>query len=181
MTSLAYYLDYTKAIKNNTKVFEVDNTNFFDSEKTSKPVSLDFDHDGIKDEVAYFSTNGDRTFLKVAKMAADGSIVSVKNGWDSTGYPLELFSDRIVSGDFNNDGYFDDIAVMSDYGGGETRIHVFEGTGSGFVYSNEAQGWWKETGYYANLVGDRIVSGDFDGDGKHNDIAVFIDIILIIQ
>jgi hypothetical protein len=46
MASLAYYLDYTKAIKNNTKVFEIDNTNFFDSEKTLKPVSLDFDHNG---------------------------------------------------------------------------------------------------------------------------------------
>ncbi|HCN48380.1 MAG TPA: hypothetical protein DIT10_04680 [Chryseobacterium sp.] len=173
MASLAYYLDYTKAIKNNTKVFEIDNTNFFDSEKTSKPVSLDFDHNGIKDEVAYFSTNGDKTFLNVAKMAPDGSISSVKSVWESTGYPLELFSDRIVSGDFNRDGYFDDIAVMCDYGGGETRIHVFEGTGSGFVYSNQSQGWWKETGYYANLVGDRMVSGDFDGNGKHNDIAVF--------
>ncbi|MEE6130092.1 T9SS type A sorting domain-containing protein [Chryseobacterium arthrosphaerae] len=175
MTSLAYYLDYTKAIKNNTKVFEVDNTNFFDSEKTSKPVSLDFDHDGVRDEVAYFSTNGDKTFLNVAKMAPDGSISSVKNVWGSAGYPLELFSDRIVSGDFNGDGYFDDIAVMYDYGGGETRIHVFEGTGSGFIYSNEAQGWWKETGYYANLIGDRMVSGDFDNNNIHNDIAVMYD------
>ncbi|KAB1228997.1 T9SS type A sorting domain-containing protein [Chryseobacterium viscerum] len=173
MPSLAYYLDYTKAINNNTKVFEVDNTNFFDSEKTSKPVSLDFDHNGIKDEVAYFSTNGDKTFLNVAKMASDGSISSVKKVWESTGYPLELFSDRIVSGDFNKDGYFDDIAVMCDYGEGETRIHVFKGTGTGFVYSNESQGWWKQTGYYANLIGDRMVSGDFDGDGKHDDIAVF--------
>jgi hypothetical protein len=79
--------------------------------------------------VAYFSTNGDKTFLNVAKMAPDGSISSVKSVWESTGYPIELFSDRIVSGDFNRDGYFDDIAVMCDYGGGETRIHVFEGTG----------------------------------------------------
>ncbi|WP_123841151.1 T9SS type A sorting domain-containing protein [Chryseobacterium arthrosphaerae] len=175
MASLAYYLDYTKAIKNNTKVFEVDNTNFFDSEKTSKPVSLDFDHNGVRDEVAYFSTNGDKTFLNVAKMAPDGSISSVKNVWGSAGYPLELFSDRIVSGDFNGDGYFDDIAVMYYYGGGETRIHVFEGTGSGFIYSNEAQGWWKETGYYANLIGDRMVSGDFDNNNIHNDIAVMYD------
>lgn len=173
MPSLAYYLDYTRAMDNNTKVFEVDNTNFFDSEKISKPVSLDFDHDGVRDEVAYFSTNGDKTFLNVAKMASDGSISSVKRVWESTGYPLELFSDRIVSGDFNRNGYFDDIAVMCDYGGGETRIHVFEGTGSEFIYSNQAQGWWKETGYYANLVGDRMVSGDFDGDGNQNDIAVF--------
>ncbi|PWN63050.1 hypothetical protein C1631_022450 [Chryseobacterium phosphatilyticum] len=173
MPSLAFYLDYNKAMDNNTKVFEVDNTNFFDSEKTSKPVSLDFDHDGVRDEVAYFSTNGDKTFLNVAKMASDGSISSVKSVWKSTGYPLELFSDRIVSGDFDSDGYFDDIAVMCDYGGGETRIHVFEGTGSEFIYSNQDQGWWKEMGYYANLVGDRMVSGDFDGDGNHNDVAVF--------
>ncbi|MEC5172295.1 T9SS type A sorting domain-containing protein [Chryseobacterium nepalense] len=174
MSSLAYYLDYTKAIDNNTKVFVVDNTNFFDSNRTSNVVSLDFNNDGIKNDIAYFETNGDKTFLYVANVSNTNIISSVKKTWESTGYPLDLFSDRVVAGDFDNDGKYDDIAVFFDYGNNVTKIHVFRGTGSGFEYLG-AGGFWSASGYDAKLLGDRVISGDFDNDGKIDDIAAFYD------
>jgi hypothetical protein len=90
------------------------------------------------------------------------------------GYDADKITGRVVSGDFDNDGYWDDIAAFYDYGNGETRIHVWLSTGSSFTYQYST-GWWNTSGYTATKVTDRVVSGDFDRDGNVDDIAAFYD------
>lgn len=90
------------------------------------------------------------------------------------GYNPDKITGRVVSGDFDGDGYWDDIAAFYDYGNGETRIHTFRSNGSTFVYGSSV-GWWNSTGYTATRVTDRVISGDFDKDGTVDDIAAFYD------
>jgi murein DD-endopeptidase MepM/ murein hydrolase activator NlpD len=87
-------------------------------------------------------------------------------GW----YNANNVGDRIVAGDFNGDGK-DDIAIMYGYDDGRTMIHVFISTGTSF--NMPFQNWFVENNpgwYNANNVGDRMVAGDLNGDGK-DDIA----------
>ena len=73
---------------------------------------------------------------------------------------------RFVAGDFNGDGK-DDIATMYDYTDG-SEIHVFLSTGSSF---KGWQSWYSDkTSYKSSCIDDRMVAGDFNGDGK-DDIA----------
>jgi hypothetical protein len=67
----------------------------------------------------------------------------------------------------------DDIAVFYDYGAG-ARIHAFLSNGSEMTYSGP-DGWWQiDSGYSLEQIANRMVAGDFNGDGK-DDIAVFYD------
>lgn len=75
---------------------------------------------------------------------------------------------RILAGDYNGDGK-DDIAVMYDYGNAHIRIIVYQSNGSKFIDTP----FWLDSGegsFNANNVNGRLVSGDFNGDGK-DDIA----------
>jgi hypothetical protein len=64
-----------------------------------------------------------------------------------------------------------DIATF--YGGGSNNayIHGWTSDGSSLSYSTV---WWSSSAYYLNQVGNRFVSGDFDGNGKE-DIATIYD------
>ena len=77
-----------------------------------------------------------------------------------------------LSGDFNGDSQ-KDIAVLYNYGNGQIKIIVWLGTGSSF---QEGQVWYDSgiNGLNMTLVQDRIVAGDFSGDGK-TDIAILYD------
>jgi hypothetical protein len=94
--------------------------------------------------------------------------------YTQTGYDADKITGRVVSGDFDRDGFKDDVAVFYDYGGGVTKIHVFKSNGSTLVYEG-SYGWWNSSGYTANKITDRVVSGDFDKDGWKDDIAAFYD------
>ncbi|MFX0549391.1 NlpC/P60 family protein [Hathewaya histolytica] len=148
----------------------------YDANKTSgRVVNGDFDGDG-KDDVATFYDYDGGTRIHV--WSSSGNNFNYSNGADGWwrvdgGYDAKKIASRVVSGDFNGDGK-DDIAAFYDYDGA-TKIHVWTSSGNKFNYSNGANGWWGVSGGYdANKITGRVVSGDFNGDGK-DDIAAFHD------
>ncbi|MBD7910802.1 FG-GAP-like repeat-containing protein [Clostridium cibarium] len=146
----------------------------YDANKiTGRMVAGDFNGDG-KDDIAgmYDYGNGESRIHVFLSTGSSFSYQSAYGWWNETGYDANKITGRMVAGDFNGDGK-DDIAGMYDYGNGESRIHMFLSTGSSFSYPS-AYGWWNETGYDANKITDRMVAGDFNGDGK-DDIAGMYD------
>jgi hypothetical protein len=165
---------------------------------TDNMVSGDFDNDGVEDEIAAFYDYNGETRIHVWSSVgkdidyieevinnyntnADLNLVghddafeySGSNGWwIGSSYTASRIKNRVVSGDFDSDGKKNDIAVFYDYGGQETKIHIWISNGAGF---DAPQTVWATTGYDATKISGRIVSGDFDGDGNKNEIAVFYD------
>ncbi len=64
-----------------------------------------------------------------------------------------------------------DVATFYDGGSGSATEHVWTSNGSTLA---GATAWYSTTGYTLAQVGDRFVSGDFNGDGK-GDTATFYD------
>ncbi len=134
----------------------------------------DFDNDGDRDDFVLLYR------VSSSKMRFDVFIGNGAGGFTRTemytqnGYDADKITGRVVSGDFDGDHEWDDIAAFYDYGDGETRIHVWLGTGSSFSYQS-SWGWWNSNGYSAEKITNRVVSGDFDKDGFVNDIAAFYD------
>lgn len=143
----------------------------YDANKiTDRVVSGDFDNDGYIDDIVGFYDYGN-DLTKIHLWKSDGVGLAYSHSWTTTGYDANKITGRVVSGDFDNDGYVDDIAAFYDYGNDITKIHLWNSNGTNFVYS-----WsWSATGYDANKITKRIVSGDFDNDGSHDDIAAFYD------
>ena len=152
----------------------------YTADQTSgRVVSGDFDNDGYLDDVASMYDYGAGT-SRIHVWTSNGSEMMYQgsSGWWASlpyQYDANQVAGRMVSGDFDNDGYHDDIATMFKYGPGSCRIHVWLGTGSGFTYQGST-GWWASGSYYStDQISNRFVSGDFDSDGYHDDIAVMYD------
>ncbi|WP_431167249.1 T9SS type A sorting domain-containing protein [Tenacibaculum halocynthiae] len=136
----------------------------------------DFDNDGHIDDFILINKTGTSSmrFDLFKSNGATQPSFTKSTIYELNGYDPDKITGRVVSGDFDGDGDWDDIAAFYDYGNGETRIHVWLLTGSSFSYQYST-GWWNSTGYTAGRVTDRVVSGDFDKDGKVDDIAAFYD------
>jgi hypothetical protein len=142
------------------------------SNPTGRLVSGDFDRDGYHDDIAALYHSSGVATMHV--WLSNGSSFGYQNGagwWQSSqgSYTGSNPTYRLVSGDFDRDGYQDDIAALYAYSGGRTDIHVWRTSGSSFfinTYWNSGLG-----SYTAHQVTGRVVSGDFDGDGYHDDIA----------
>lgn len=144
---------------------------------TGRIVSGDFDGDNREDDIAmFYDYGGGQTRIHVLKGLGSSFSYQGSGGfWASNGYYAGRVTGRVVSGDFNRDGTKDDIAAFYDYGGGQTRIHVWLSNGSSFSYQGST-GWWSSTGYTASKITGRVVSVNIDSDGKaFDDIAVFYD------
>ena len=89
---------------------------------------------------------------------------------EHTGFNARSITDRVAVGDFNGDGK-DDIVCMYDYGDRENTLHVFLSNGAGFQPN---QWWYTNTMYTTENVNGRLVTGDFNGDGK-DDVAALYD------
>jgi len=140
-------------------------------------VAGDFDGDGDDDVAAFYDYGRAAARIHVWLSSGRSFSYRLSTGWWQAHrgtYRLSKAADRMTVGDYNGDGK-DDIAAFYDYGGGEARIHVWLSTGSSFGY-RWSIGWWGTSrGYWLwNKVGDRMVSGDFNRDGR-DDIAVFYD------
>lgn len=127
----------------------------------------DFDNDGtIDDFVAFVETGLAKTHL-IAFLFNQGHF-SKKQYWYGSDFDAIETQSRIVSGDFDNDGYTDDIAAMYNYDSLKTKIFVWKSNGSEFEWPGT---WWVGTDYNALRSSGTFVSGDFDKDGYVDDIA----------
>ena len=148
---------------------------------TGRIVSGDFNNDGKFDIAALYDYGTGNSAMHT--WLSNGTQFTPTTGSENTwwtsstgGYDATKVTYRFVSGDFDGDGYKDDIASMFDLGGGSTAIHMWLSNGSLFTPTGYANTWWTSTtgGYNANNVTGRMVSGDFDGNGK-SDIGVMYD------
>ena len=149
--------------------YDLDNVN-------GRMVKGDFDNDGHIDDFILINKTGVSS-MRFDLFKSDGAqqpSFTQSSVYSLNGYDPDKITGRVVSGDFDNDGFWDDIAAFYDYGNGETRIHTFLSNGNTFSYQYST-GWWNSTGYTATKITDRVVSGDFDKDGKVDDIAAFYD------
>ena len=146
-------------------------------------VSGDFDHDGKKDDIAAFYDYGNN-LTQIHIWTSDWTPMDIfctsKGAWWSNtgiyagGYNANRITDRVVSGDFDNDGWWDDIAAFYDNGNSSTNLHVWRSTGSKFDYSWGAGWWGNGVTYDVNKITGRVVSLDFNGDTNVNEIAAFM-------
>jgi len=137
-------------------------------------VSGDFNRDGVKDDVAaIYDYGGNQTKIHIWHAnAATNSMDYQGVWWTHTNYDANQITGRLVAGDFNEDGYEDDLAAFYDYGGANARLHIWENNSGSFSHSGTA--WISGFGLYnPTLTTGKIVSGDFDGDGYHGDIMAF--------
>ncbi|PKV48823.1 putative secreted protein (Por secretion system target) [Aquimarina sp. MAR_2010_214] len=143
---------------------------------TDRVVVGDFDNDGYEDDIAAFYKTGTyETTIHVWKSNGGEFLYAGSNGWWNTnGYDSDKVSGRVVSGDFDGDTFKDDIAAFYDNGNGNSVIHVWKSNGSSLSYKGSG-GWWNpNSGYDANQITGRVVSGDFDGNNT-DEIAAFYD------
>lgn len=97
-------------------------------------------------------------------ITSSGIALAWSGSWVQTGsYSLSQVAGRMTSGDFNRDGR-SDVAVLYDYGGNHVQIHTWLSSGSALGWSSGFN--WDSTSYTASAIGDRFVSGDFNGDGR---------------
>ncbi len=142
-----------------------------------RTVSGDLNGDGKTDIIAFRdngpSANGNSTEMDLWLNSSGGGFGRI-TVWSSSGsYTASRIKDRVVSGDFNGDGY-DDLATLYDYGNNQSRIHVWLGFNGGVNYQGSA-GWWSSMNYDADFVTNRMVAGDFNGDGLDDIAAVYDD------
>ncbi|MGE5472859.1 MAG: fibronectin type III domain-containing protein [Ignavibacteriales bacterium] len=145
-------------------------TSYSVSSITNRVVAMDFNNDG-KSEIAAFYDCGSGV-TKLHEWTSTGTAFQYAGDsgwWNSTSYPADRITGRVVAGDFNSDSKCD-IAAVYNYSSDEVRIHEWTSTSTSFQYAG-VDGWWKSPIYTS--VSD-TVSGDFNGDGK-NEVAKFYD------
>jgi hypothetical protein len=121
------------------------------------PMALDADRDGWVDDIAVYSPalkswswNKDHT----AQSGSDGSCL-----YDQiAGFPAD---GRPVTGDFNRDGYHDDVAIFSP----STGMWRFDYRSNGCGIDRTFGPW--------GTSGDLPIAGDFDKDGWVDDVGLY--------
>lgn len=112
---------------------------------SDKPVSGDYDGDGVTDFAVFTSILRTRAIWRI-KRSSDGGITQVKFGWDT---------DTPVVGDFDGDGR-NDMAVFRP---GSRAWQILKSDGSGVV------------NYRLGVNGDKPIAADIDGDGKDDPVT----------
>jgi hypothetical protein len=133
----------------------------------SKIVSGDYDGDGKSDIGVLYDYGSGMTRAWV--LTSNGTTMTSSLDWASGTGNCDLNKCKVISGDYDGDGK-SDIALMYDYGSGMTRAWVL--TSSGTTMSSSLA-WASGTGN-CDATKCKVVSGDFDGDGK-SDIALMYD------
>lgn len=129
----------------------------------------DFDGNGCTD-IAVMAAVG-TTGARIHRFLSNGTTFTETTSGDwsaSSGYDLSKVAGRLAAGDVDRDGR-DDLLTAFDYGG-YFRFHVWLG---GTDYAGSG-GWYQSGSFDLANVGDRMVVGDFDGDGD-DEPALFYD------
>ncbi|WP_411092512.1 S1 family peptidase, partial [Streptomyces sp. 049-1] len=147
----------------------------------SKVVSGDFDGDGRGDVGVLYdygrqSDGANRTALWTLTSSGSGFGKPVKV-WDSAdGGSWTWSRSKVVSGDFDGDGR-GDVGMLYDYGQGsdganQTALWTLTSSGSGF--GKPVKVWDSADGGSWTWSRSKVVSGDFDGDGR-GDVGMLYD------
>ena len=133
----------------------------------SRPVIGDFDNDGFIDDIVYNGRCGTGTACWRAHIG-NGSGFSVQNFGGNMWFAGNAPTNVPVAGDFDNDGYVDDIVYWGKCGSGTDcwRVHMSDGSSFSSV-ANFGNGMWFQGSTPANAP----VVGDFDNDEFVDDIA----------
>jgi len=133
----------------------------------AKIVSGDFDRDGYKDDIAaIYEIGHDKTSITV--WINNKGVFTPSQWWYGGDFDANQTPQTIVSGDFDNDGYADDIAAFYNYDQKQTKIYVWKSTGTKFEWPGT---WWIGNDFNSARVRGTVVAGDFDHDGFIDDIA----------
>lgn len=145
------------------------------SQITDRVVTGDFDNNGSNNDIASIYDNGNGTInihIWTTESTSDKSFYyRGGSGWYSGTYDASKITGRVVAGDFDRDGYEDDIAALYNVGTNQARMDVWIGSGSSFA--SPANWWSVSSGFDVTKTTGRLVSGDMDEDGKNDDIAAF--------
>ncbi len=143
----------------------------FDANQISKTlVSGDFDNDGFIDDIAaFYDYQNDKT--KVFVWKSD----SQKFNWPGTWWIGNDFNSaniqgKMLVGDFDHDGFVDDIAALYDYADEYCKIFVWPSTGNGFTWP---QTWYQQANFNAININGNVIAGDFNKNGFIDNIAAF--------
>lgn len=138
-------------------------------------VSGDFNGDGRDDIAAIYDYYNNRMQIHVFLSTGTGfrQWQTWLNYMTPGDFKASSVTNRVVAGDFNNDGK-DDIATMYDFGNDTMKMLVFPSTGSSFKHHEEWGVYMDELDYRASAVSGRMVAGDFNNDGK-DDVATLYD------
>ena len=132
----------------------------------------------VGDRVASGDVNGDgKADIVMAYQRSDGTFAFYvwKNGnsaaevWYTSGtFGLGNVGGRLVLGDFNGDGKAEP-AMAYDKGDGTMRIYRWLSDGIGFNRTDD----YDSGSFSLAAVGDRMVAGDIDGDGKDDIVMAY--------
>ncbi|WP_212999505.1 C40 family peptidase [Winogradskya consettensis] len=118
--------------------------------------SGDVDGDGVDDLVTAYQKPDGQWQMNVFR----GGVTSAGIWYDGGTLNLDKAGGRLVVGDWNGDGKAEP-ALLYDKGGSNTYIYRWLSTGSSFQRTTE----YESTSFALAAVGDRVDSGDIDGDG----------------
>ena len=134
--------------------------------------SGDFDGDGLADIALFFETEGGGTRIDVLRSDGERFVAGPESWWQSDRYTAGLVA-HLLPGDFNGDGRMDLATLWSSSSECHSHVHVFLSTAQGFQYAGP-EGWWGDAGVCATGVA-QAASGDFDGDGRADDLALLYE------
>jgi|GEM_PF-2661993 len=128
-------------------------------------ISCDYNGDGRSDLILY--RPGESTVF-VAKSNGDGTFTRIVRSFNGiAGYDLNNVNDQIISCDYNGDGKSDLVL----YRPGNSIVFVAKSNGDG-TFTRIVRSFNGIAGYDLNNVNDRIISCDYNGDGK-SDLVLY--------
>lgn len=149
-------------------------TSFNASRMTGCLVSGDFDHDGFHDDVLGLYDYGNLTSSFFVWRGSTSTFNSGGAVWTSTQYEGQRTATRMVSGDFDQDGFHDDIAAQYDYAGWTAEWHTWQPNGS-LTAMQYTGNWFSHSSYDPLKIAGRVVAADLDKDGFVDDITALYD------
>jgi hypothetical protein len=137
----------------------------------AKIVSGDFDNDGFKDDLASIYEIGLNKTSVTVWINQDGAFIPGQ-WWYGADFDANQTYQTLVSGDFDNDGFEDDIAAFYNYEMKRTKVYMWLSNGTKFNWPGT---WWIGNDFDASRIQGTLVAGDFDHDGFNDDVTALYD------